>query len=132
MQEIKSNGKTVAIFHSTNEWKEGLDFLTSDSSFIQAGTWWYHGGKNLAAHKHLIHARDSNLTQEVIVVLTGSVLAELYDENDIPFYSKELKPGDVGIMLTQGHGYKILEDNTRVVEIKNGPYPGAELDRVRL
>jgi hypothetical protein len=132
MQEIKCNGKTIAIFHSTNEWKEGLDFLTSDSSFIQAGTWWYQGGKSLAAHKHLVYDRDSNLTQEVIVILTGSVLAELYDENDQLFYSKELKPGDIGIMLTQGHGYKILEDNTKVVEIKNGPYPGAELDRVRL
>jgi hypothetical protein len=132
MQEIKSNGKTVAIFHMSNEWKAGLDFLTSDSSFIQAGTWWYQDGKNLAAHKHLIHERDSNLTQEVIVVLTGRVLAELYDENDALFYSKELQSGDIGIMLTQGHGYKILEENTRVVEIKNGPYPGAELDRVRL
>jgi hypothetical protein len=132
MQEIKCNGKTVAIFHSTIEWKEGLDFLTSDSGFIQAGTWWYQNGKDLAAHKHLIYERESNLTQEVIVIITGRVLAELYDENDRLFYSKELLPGDIGIMLTHGHGYKILEDNTKVVEIKNGPYPGAELDRVRL
>ena len=132
MQEVKCNGQTVAIFHTTNEWKEGLDFLTTDSSFIQAGTWWYQNGKNLAAHKHLINERQSNLTQEVIVIVTGRVLAELYDENDQLFYSKELLPGDIGIMLTQGHGYKILEDDTKVVEIKNGPYPGAELDRIRL
>lgn len=132
MQEIKCNGKTIAIFHSTNDWKDGLDFLTSDSSFIQAGTWWYQNGKNLAAHKHLIHERESNITQEVIVVLTGRLLAELFDDNDMLFYTKELKPGDIGIMLSHGHGYKILEDNTKVVEIKNGPYPGPETDRIRL
>lgn len=132
MQEIKIGEKIVAIFHSTDEWKEGLDFLTSDSGFIQAGTWWYHSGKNLAAHKHLIYERESNLTQEVIVIVSGRVLVELYDDNDTLFHTKELKQGDIGIMLTNAHGYKILEDNTKVVEIKNGPYPGAEKDRVRI
>ena len=36
------------------------------------------------------------------------------------------------ICLEGGHGYEILEDNTRVLEIKNGPYPGPEKDRRRL
>jgi len=36
------------------------------------------------------------------------------------------------ILLKGGHGYEILEDGTRVLEVKNGPYPGAEVDRRRL
>ena len=30
--------------------KEGLDFITSDNSFIQVGTWDYQEGKILDAH----------------------------------------------------------------------------------
>lgn len=132
MREIKINDKTVAIFHKVDEWKEGLDFLTSDDTFIQAGTWWYQNGKELLAHKHLINNREANLTQETIVIVSGRLLVELYDNNDKIFYSEELGVGDIGIMLSNAHGYKILENNTKVVEVKNGPYPGAELDRVRI
>ena len=39
--------------------------------------------------------------------------------------------GDILIMLEGGHSYEIMEDNTQVLEIKNGPYVGAELDRRR-
>lgn len=132
MREIKFKDKTVAIFHQTSEWKEGLDFLTSDDTFIQAGTWWYQNGKELLAHKHLEVKREALVTQETIVIISGRLLVELYDDNDKLFHSEELKAGDIGVMLSNAHGYKILEDNTRVVELKNGPYPGAERDRVRI
>jgi len=40
--------------------------------------------------------------------------------------------GDVAILLRGGHGYEILEDGTEVLEVKNGPYVGADRDRRRL
>jgi hypothetical protein len=43
-----------------------------------------------------------------------------------------LEAGDVLVLLSSGHGYRILEDGTRVIEIKNGPYPGADVDRRRI
>lgn len=43
-----------------------------------------------------------------------------------------VKAGDILILLECGHGYKILEDNTKVLEIKNGPYLGADVDRRRI
>ena len=42
------------------------------------------------------------------------------------------KEGDTLILLRGGHGYKVLEDGTQVLEIKNGPYVGAEKDRRRI
>jgi len=42
-----------------------------------------------------------------------------------------VKQGDTLILLNSGHGYEILEDGTQVLEIKNGPYLGAERDRRR-
>ena len=38
---------------------------------------------------------------------------------------------DILIMLAGGHGYKILEDGTKALEIKNGPYLGPDIDRKR-
>ena len=35
-------------------------------------------------------------------------------------------------MLRGAHGYDILENGTQVLEVKNGPYVGAELDRKRI
>ncbi|GAG17848.1 unnamed protein product, partial [marine sediment metagenome] len=57
MKEIKYKNKTVAIFHRYEEWNEGLDFLTPNKTFIQAGTWWYHKGTKLKAHKHILNER---------------------------------------------------------------------------
>ncbi|MEG2082632.1 MAG: hypothetical protein RR011_05330, partial [Oscillospiraceae bacterium] len=50
---------------------------------------------------------------------------ELVDEFDV-------HTGDVLILLGSGHGYSILEDGTKVLEVKNGPYLGAEIDRRRI
>ena len=42
---------------------------------------------------------------------------------------------DIGVanyqIKSRGEGYKILEEGTKVLEIKNGPYLGAEIDRGR-
>jgi hypothetical protein len=36
------------------------------------------------------------------------------------------------VLLAGGHGYEILEDNTKILEVKNGPYLGASEDRKRI
>lgn len=132
MQEIKVNGETVAIFHKIDEWKEGLDFLTTNETFIQAGTWWYQKGKDLRSHSHIINERTVERTQETIVIVSGKVRVDLYDENRKIFHQEELVAGDIGVILKVGHGYHIMEDNTKVVEVKNGPFISVEKDKIFL
>lgn len=129
MQEIKYKNKTVAILHSRSEWKEGLDFLTPDDTFIQAGTWWYPSGKTLKAHRHKINERTAEKTQETVVVINGSMRIDFYDDENKIFQQETVKTGDICIILSIGHGYKILEDDTRIVEIKNGPFTSVEKDK---
>ena len=43
-----------------------------------------------------------------------------------------VKQGELLILLESGHGYSILEEDTTVLEVKNGPYLGAEIDRRRI
>ncbi len=132
VRNIDLNGETAAIFHKANEWKEGLDFLTKNESFIQAGTWWYQKGKDLRSHEHITNERIAVRTQEVIVIVSGKVRVDLYDENNKIFHQEELSAGDIGVILKGGHGYHIMEDNTKVVETKNGPFISVEKDKVFL
>jgi hypothetical protein len=112
-------------------WNEGLSFYSDEKDFIQVGTWKYNSGKELLAHKHNIVPRNSDITQEVIYVKNGKLLAKIYDLNNAFLEEHEMRSGDCMIMLRGGHSYTILEDDTEVLEVKNGPYFGPEIDRVR-
>ena len=112
-------------------WREGLNFFSNDNEFVQAGTWGYNKNKTLFAHSHNKVKRETDITQEVIFVKKGKILAQIYNFSKQLVNEIEVSSGDIIILLYGGHGYKILEDNTQVLEIKNGPYPGAEKDRKR-
>ncbi|MGI8633880.1 MAG: hypothetical protein ACR2KZ_00615 [Segetibacter sp.] len=129
MKPITYKDELVAIFHKADEWKEGLDFLTPDTTYIQAGTWNYNKDKVLKAHRHKQNSRVINQTQETFVLMSGRLRVELYDENNHIFYQEELSAGDLGIIFNVGHGYFILEDNTKVVEVKPGPFTSVDQDK---
>ena len=130
-KNIESDGLLLAKYIPGDSWKEGLSFYSDDKDFIQVGTWKYGEGKNLLAHKHNIVPRNADITQEVIYVKKGKLLAKIYDLNNVFLEELEMRSGDCMIMLRGGHSYTILEDDTEVLEVKNGPYFGAEIDRVR-
>jgi uncharacterized protein YjlB len=113
-------------------WGEGLNFFSSDSDFIQVGVWGYGAGKELKAHIHNEVRREVLWTQEVLFVRRGRIRANIFDTREQKLAELEVEAGDVIILLRGGHGYDILEDGTEVLEIKNGPYVGADLDRRRL
>lgn len=127
---ISKDGILFAIIHKTSDWKKGLDFLTPNESFSQVGTWWYEKGKHLKAHKHIRNERESSLTQECVIVMHGSIKASVYDEANVLFHTEILKKGDFMIMLGGGHSYDILEDNTKIIECKNGPFITVEKDKI--
>ncbi len=129
MTEIKYNNETVAILHRTVEWKEGLDFITANETSIQTGTWWYQAGKELKAHRHKLNERTALRTQETVIVMSGSMRIDFYDKDNNIFQQEMLIEGDLCVILNIGHGYKILEDNTRIIEVKNGPFTSVEQDK---
>lgn len=128
---IEENGIIFARKISLDNIEKGLCFYSNDEDFIQVGTWNYEKGRYLAAHNHNIMERKINRTNEVIIILNGKLKIDIYNENDEKIAELEAKKNDLLIMMNGGHGYHILEDNTKVIEIKNGPYLGAEKDRRR-
>ena len=131
-QEIEIDGKVLARLIPASSWDEGLSFFSKDSEFVQVGAWRYNKGKQLLAHIHNQAERVISHTQEVLYICKGVIKVVIYNLTGKPVKEWIAKEGDTVILLNGGHGYEILEDNTRVLEVKNGPYLGAETDRTRL
>lgn len=132
MRAIEDNGSRLGILIPRGDRQKGLNFYSEDSDFIQLGIWGYDCGKKLAAHIHNRVHREVSQTQEVVYVMQGKLKAFMYSEDEKLIEELTLQEGDTLILLNGGHGYEILEDDTFVLEIKNGPYVGADKDRRRL
>ncbi len=130
--EIKE-GELVLARHipMSAAWKDGLNFFSQDEDFIQVGIWGYGAGKELKSHIHNEVKREVLWTQEVLLVRTGKLRANIFDTNGNKVAELKINTGDIIILLRGGHGYDILEEGTQVLEIKNGPYVGPDLDRRR-
>ncbi len=132
VKEVKE-GDIVLARHvpAAVAWAGGLNFFSQDQEFIQAGTWGYGAGKKLLPHIHNEVKREVLWTQEVIFVKKGSIMAHVFNTREEKIADVEVKEGDLIILLRGGHGYTIIEDDTQVLEVKNGPYVGPDLDRRR-
>lgn len=131
MEIIKKGDNIISIVYRENEWTKGLNFFTPDSLFIQAGSWCYSAGTELAAHEHKICPRETVKTHELIYIKKGAIKVTLFD-NERCFHKEFiLRAGDTAVMVDGGHGYTILEDDTEVLEVKNGPFISVEKDKER-
>lgn len=131
--EIKE-GELIIARHipESDAWGEGLRFFSPADEYEQVGTWGYNQGKTLLAHTHNEVSRTVLWTQEVLYIRKGRIQATIFDTRGIEVAKIEATSGDLLVLLRGGHGYEILEDGTQVLEIKNGPYVGADADRRRL
>src|SRR5262249_1209150 len=102
---------------------------TPEHLFIQAGCWYYDKGKTLKAHAHKTYQRVVDRTQEVTLVISGSMKVFLYNSTNQLVREFVLCAGDFAVFANGGHAYEILEDNTRVLEVKNGPLLSVEQDK---
>ena len=129
-----TDGEVILARHipEAEAWKGGLNFFSQDQEYVQVGSWGYDTGTALKPHVHNHLPREIEVTQEVLYVRKGRILARIFDLQDQPEATFEAGAGDVVILLRGGHGYDIIEDGTQVLEVKNGPYLGAEADRRRI
>lgn len=132
MREIKVNGTVLARHIVKDDIKDGLNFFSEDAEYIQVGIWGRYGqGKKLQEHIHNEFERTAKRTYEVLYVIKGRIEAKIYSLTEEFVETVTVQAGEVLVLLECGHGYEILEDDTTVLEVKNGPYAGSEKDRYR-
>jgi hypothetical protein len=108
-----------------NPLPEGTIFLTPPEFKQQVGFVVYPQGAEIARHIHRALARHLIGTSEVLVVQRGRCMIDVYSDGRELVASRELRAGDVMLMVGGGHGFRMLED-TVFLEIKQGPYTGMD------
>lgn len=131
METIKHKDQIISIIYRDDDWIEGLNFITPNELFVQVGSWWYNKGKKLDSHIHNDFERKAIRTQEMVYVKKGSMKVLLYDEDKNYLQDFIISEGDLAVFGYGGHGYEILEDNTKIIEAKNGPFVNVETDKTK-
>ncbi len=99
------------------------EFLTPSHFGQQLGMIVYGAGQEIKPHLHLPVVREVQGTSEVIVVRKGSCLLDIYDPARSLLTTRELHVGDIVLLISGGHGFRMCED-TVLFEVKQGPYVG--------
>lgn len=109
-----------------------VEFTTDITSFItppehnfQVGFVVHPQGGEIQSHFHRTIDRHISNTSEVLVVRKGCCEIDVFDEQQRMVKTLQLNPGDVMVMVSGGHGFRMLKD-TVLLEIKQGPYIGIE------
>ncbi|MBI1802725.1 MAG: hypothetical protein HYR71_13955 [Chloroflexi bacterium] len=100
-------------------------FLTPPTFKQQVGFVVYEKDGQIARHIHRPIERHLVGTSEVLVVRSGRCEVTIFDDNRELVATRELRAGDVMLMVGGGHGFRMLED-TVFLEIKQGPYLGID------
>lgn len=133
VHDIRDGEQVLARHLTAEEWgKSPINFFSEQADFMQVGMWAYDSGKRILAHTHNDAPRNVARTHETLYVRKGRIEVRIYNEARALVATLQAGEGDVLTLMAGGHGYTILQDGTQVLEVKNGPYVGADRDRVRI
>jgi len=98
-------------------------FLTPPDFKQQVGFIVYPRGGEVSRHVHRQLERRLTGTSEVLILRSGRCEIDVYNDARELIATRELREGDVMLMVGGGHGFRMLED-TVLLEVKQGPYTG--------
>ncbi len=107
------------------------DIINNDK-FLQVAYLNLHKDQTFKAHKHIYSKfyTDTKIANEGWYVIRGKILAHYYDIDNLKLAESVLEEGDMTLTLSHGgHNYTALEEGTRAIEIKSGPYFGVDKDK---
>lgn len=129
LEEIRHDGRIMAIILRASFSKPGIHFFTPDDYSQQLGYMLHPRGKLIEPHVHNEVPRTITLTQEVLFIRRGKVRVDIYSDQQVYLESRILGQGDVILLSSGGHGFEALEE-LEMIEVKQGPYAGGR-DKTR-
>jgi len=124
-ERIPAEGPLLALLLSGVDDPSETTFPTPDDLNLQVGFVVYPAGGEIQRHDHRPLERHVVGTQEVIIVRSGRCEIDLYDHDRQHLTTRELRAGDVILIVGGGHGFRMLDD-TVLLEVKQGPYAGLD------
>lgn len=128
-EEIRNGDNLYAIIIRNSFKQPGIKFFTSGEWSQQLAYMNHPKGKIIEPHIHNPVKREVHYTQEVLFIKSGILQVDFYDNDQKYLESRDLQSGDVILLMTGGHGFKVLEE-IEMIEVKQGPYAG-EQDKTR-
>ena len=128
-EKIERNGEIYALIVRDEFSRPGVSFFTP-SDFSQQLAYMQHpAGKIIDPHFHNPVPRTVSFTQETLFIKRGRLRVDFFDYQQAYLDSRELKAGDVILLIKGGHGFEVLEE-LEMLEVKQGPYAGDQ-DKIR-
>lgn len=119
---------TLAIIVRGGMAESGIQFVTNPEMPQQVALMHYRTGHTIPAHTHHRINRTISVTQEVLLVRKGTIRVYLYSSAQEPICHRDIGAGDLIVLVSGGHKIEVLEE-VDMVEVKQGPYVGRELDK---
>lgn len=125
-REIKHKGQILCIIFSHKLSSRGVSFLTPNDYTLQLGLIEHPVGTVVRDHVHNPEIKYKvDTTQEFLYLEKGRVKAKIFTDNFELVAEIIMNPGDFLLHVYGGHGFEVLK-KCRLIEIKQGPYPGPE------
>ena len=130
IQKIFHKKKLFALIINKNFRKlKGVNFLTNPADTQQIGFMKHKTNHIILPHLHKKRLTKINFTTEVILLLKGILRVDFYDERKKYLFSKKINQGQIIMLVSGGHGFKVIKD-VEMIEVKQGPYHSAS-DKVK-
>ncbi len=122
---IKNGEEVLAMIIPADYQPDKTEFITPDDYKQQLGYVIYGSGESIVPHTHIPMNRSLVGTSEVLFIKSGRVEVDLYSKEKEFVAKRVLNQGDIILLVSGGHGFRMLEA-TVMVEVKQGPYIGVE------
>lgn len=129
IEAVNSGDITLAVILRASYHAEGIQFFTPSDFSQQLGYMNRPQGYVIPPHVHNPVVRNVQFTKEVLIIKSGKVRVDFYDDGQNYLESRILNQGDIILLAFGGHGFEMLEAS-EIVEVKQGPYAG-EGDKTR-
>lgn len=121
IENITNKKKILAIIIRSNYNQEGIKFFTPGEFSQQLGYMNRPKGYKITPHSHNKVKRRIETTDETLIIKSGKVRIDFFDDEKKYLKSKVLNKGDVILLVSGGHGFEMLE-KSELIEVKQGPY----------
>lgn len=128
-ESIMDGERLLAVILRTSFCRDGIEFFTPSDFSQQLGYMNRPTGYVIPPHVHNPVPREVQFTKEVLLIKSGKVRVDFYDDDKSYLESRILCQGDVILLAFGGHGFEMLEAS-EIIEVKQGPYAG-DADKTR-
>ena len=121
MEILDKKGKLLAKFIRHKKHSVDKNFFTENKEELQVASFNLKKDETIIRHYHPKQDRVIKTTSEVIIIKTGVLQIDIYDDSHEFIDNFILEDGDIAILISGGHGLKVIND-CEFIEVKQGPY----------